>query len=949
MATLHLVPHTHWDREWYLPFQVFRLKLVHLLDLLQDTIENDPAYSAFTLDGQTIVLEDYLSLRPERGPALREWIRDGRLLIGPWYILPDEFIVSPEALVRNLLAGRGDCDRFGGRMQVGYLPDPFGHIGQMPQILRGFGIDSAAFRRGLDDEGCELWWEAPDGSRVLAAYLRDGYDNAARLPTAPQAFAEAIIARRDSLSPHCATGHRLLLNGTDHQEPQPEVARLVTEAWAGPDTLVLSTLPAYLNGVRAEVDAGCTIPVIRGELRSPKRHHLLPAVLSSRTWIKQRNHECEILLERWVEPFAVWADLLAGPPPDRSLFTGQLETPRLREVQPLIRTTWRMLLQCQPHDSICGCSIDAVHDEMRSRFAQVEQIGEELTRQGLRSLADQVDTARDAPPGAMGALVTFNPAGVAARHLLETEFDLPAGLAEFEIVDSAGRPCPYRLIRRFDKGLADMDLDADGLRGMLSMVQDGRVLGLVVEAVAVVPRPGGALIDVLLGENAQPKPDALAEAERQVADVLADRSRTAFRLTVRLASRATIEWSPEQVPAHGCRTYWLRPTALAPVETQMDDGRRIENEWLIVEVEPEGTLRVTDKRSGRLYSGLLRFSDRGERGDSYTSCPLEDDSPIEAPNGAPHVERLHEATGEALVLRLGYRIPRRLNDDRARRSEESCPLPIQARARLTPGIARLDLEIELDNQAKDHRLQVCFPTGAPSSEAVYDGAYEIVARPTAPRLAAADWVEQPAREMPMRNFVSDRQVDGLMVSTRGLREASVSPEGEIAVTLLRCFGWLSRDDLATRKGAAGPLLETPGGQEAGTHRYELSLIPFSGDVRNAVAETEIYQAGLRADVTALHSGRIPSSASLLAIDPPSLILTAVKAAEDGQGVIVRLVNLSSGATTALLKTFLPIRQAALVRLDETPERDLLVPDRRTIEIEAGPHQIVTLRLEFETA
>ena len=141
MATLHLVPHTHWDREWYLPFQVFRLKLVHLMDLLLDTLERDPAFTSFTLDGQTSVLEDYLELRPERRADVEHLVRQGRLLIGPWYVLPDEFLVSPEALIRNLLAGRADGRAFGGCMDVGYVPDPFGHIGQLPQILAGFGIE----------------------------------------------------------------------------------------------------------------------------------------------------------------------------------------------------------------------------------------------------------------------------------------------------------------------------------------------------------------------------------------------------------------------------------------------------------------------------------------------------------------------------------------------------------------------------------------------------------------------------------------------------------------------------------------------------------------------------------------------------------------------------------------------------------------------------------------
>jgi alpha-mannosidase len=948
MTTLHLVPHTHWDREWYLPFQVFRLKLVHLLDLLAVVLESDPAFTTFTLDGQTILLEDYLSLRPERRAAMEQWVRQGRVLIGPWYILPDEFLVSPEAMVRNLLAGKEDCARFGGRMDVGYIPDPFGHIGQMPQILRGFGIEFAAFRRGLDEEPCELWWEAPDGSRVLTAYLRDGYDNAARLPTAAPAFAAAIAARRDSLTPHCATSHRLLLNGTDHQEPQPELPILVAQAWTETDSLVLSTLPRYLEGVRAEVDAGRAIPTIRGEARSPRRHHLLPAVLSSRTWIKQRNHLCETLLQRWVEPFSAWADLLAAPLPDRSVFTGHLETPRIREVQPVIRSTWRMLLQCQPHDSICGCSIDPVHEEMRSRFDQVEQMGEELTRQSLQSLANQVDTTSNAPQGSLAALVVFNPVASAARQLLETEFALPAGLADFQIVDADARPVPFRTLRRFDKSLADMDLDAEGLRGMFSMVHDGRVLGLAVQAVAVVPRPGGTLVDVLLAENAEPNPDALQAAEAQLASLLADPPHSAFRLLVRLASRAKIVCAPPQIPAHGHRTFWLRSAPPAPGKSTQDMARHIENDDLIMEAEQDGTLRLTDKRSHRTYAGLMRFSDRAERGDSYTHCPLEGDLPIETPAGEPQVERLQEPTGETLVIRLEYHLPQRLSDDRKSRTGGPCKLPITVRARLAPGVPCLDLEIELDNQAQDHRLQVLFPTGSSTSAGMWDAAFQLVDRPTAPPQGGADWIEQPAPEMPMRDFVSDRRSNGLMVAARGLREGCVSPEGVIAVTLLRCFGWLSRDDLATRKGGAGPQVETPGGQERGSHRFELSLIPFLGDWPAALPLADSYQAGLRAEVTPVHTGRLPSSISLLQIEPATLRLSAVKAAEDGRGMIVRLVNLSPDAATASIRTLLPLRRAALVRLDETPLRDLAIREPNCAQIPIGPHQIQTLRLEFNT-
>jgi alpha-mannosidase len=202
--------------------------------------------------------------------------------------------------------------------------------------------------------------------------------------------------------------------------------------------------------------------------------------------------------------------------------------------------------------------------------------------------------------------------------------------------------------------------------------------------------------------------------------------------------------------------------------------------------------------------------------------------------------------------------------------------------------------------------------------------------------------------MPMRDFVSSHRSNGLMVTARGLREGCVTPEGEIAVTLLRCFGWLSRDDMATRKGGAGPQVETPGGQELGLHRFELSLIPFSGDVMAALPLVESFQSGLRAEVTPVHAGRLPSSVSLLQIEPAALKLSAVKDAESGRGVIVRVVNLSPEAGTASLRTHLPLQSAALVRLDETPVRPLPIIDRSSAQFPIGPHQVQTVQLEFDT-
>ena len=143
MKTIHLISHTHWDREWYLTFQEFRFKLIHLVDLLLDILEKNQNYMNFSLDGQAIILDDYLEICPSRANEIIEHIKQGRINFGPWYISPDEFLITGEGHIRNLLEGDKISKISGGKMKIGYLPDTFGHIGQMPQILNGFGIEEA--------------------------------------------------------------------------------------------------------------------------------------------------------------------------------------------------------------------------------------------------------------------------------------------------------------------------------------------------------------------------------------------------------------------------------------------------------------------------------------------------------------------------------------------------------------------------------------------------------------------------------------------------------------------------------------------------------------------------------------------------------------------------------------------------------------------------------------
>ena len=255
-----VVPHTHWDREWYEPFQTFRLKLVHMVDGLLDLMERDSSYTHFLLDGQLAVIDDYLEIRPENEDRLRALAAAGRITVGPWYILMDEFLVSGETIVRNLQAGIVRGAAFGGVMDVGYLPDMFGHVAQMPQILSLAGFEHAVVWRGVPSaiDRSAFRWVAPDGSSVRAEYLLAGYGNGAALPDDAKALVRRLRALAEELGAFLGPDDpMLLMNGTDHQRPQPWLGRVVAEAnqIQSDFELAITSLPAYLGSAPTDRSA----------------------------------------------------------------------------------------------------------------------------------------------------------------------------------------------------------------------------------------------------------------------------------------------------------------------------------------------------------------------------------------------------------------------------------------------------------------------------------------------------------------------------------------------------------------------------------------------------------------------------------------------------------------------------------------------------------------------
>ncbi|HEX6332432.1 MAG TPA: hypothetical protein VF129_14265 [Actinomycetota bacterium] len=372
-----LVPHTHWDREWYDPFPVFLTRLVSMMDTLLDLGER--GFPHFHLDGQTAMIDDYLAERPERAADVARLVLEGRLSAGPWVTQMDEFLVSGESHVRNLEMGMARAEALGGASKIGYLPDQFGHIGQMPQLLRRAGIERAVVWRGVPAtvDRTVFRWESPDGSAVLTEYLAFGYSlgwDVPRLRT-PEQLSAGLRDKLARIAPFLAGDRVVITVGSDHAGPDADLPDRLSKA-AG----LLGDLTVRIGSLDDHARAGPEpqdVPRWRGELRSAARAHLLPNVYSARAHQKRERGRLEALIERYAEPLAALVPGVSWP------------------AERLDRA-WTLLLWNGAHDSVCGCSHDQVARDVDARHAEVRSLGEMIVAEALTELG-----ARASAPGVL--------------------------------------------------------------------------------------------------------------------------------------------------------------------------------------------------------------------------------------------------------------------------------------------------------------------------------------------------------------------------------------------------------------------------------------------------------------------------------------------------------------------------------------------------------------------
>lgn len=728
-----VVPHTHWDREWYLPFERFRVRLVRVVDELLDLLERKPEFTCFTLDGQTIAAADYLEMRPERERQFRRLVRQGRLAIGPWYVLPDEFLSGAEGLIRNLLIGHEQAQRLGGVLPVGYVADPFGHIAQLPQLLRGFGLSSFIFTRGLGDEGERLGaafrWEAPDGSWVLSVPQLG-------CPGLSLGYSDAWFLGRDTIDGQEEKTQRLLDAVLPYLERSGQD---VVVAWAGNDHHPAPPdLPEHLAELRRrhpdwKFELGTAADVIAavrgdpldlqafcGRLDRGRYAPSLRGVNSTRLYLKRDDWEAENRLAE-AEMLASLATFRCKPYPIAQL-----------------RYAWRLTVQGHPHDSVCGCSIDVVHRQVEGRYLSATQVAEGLLEQGWPDAAPPLTHEQAARAFALANRELLPRAGLVRTWTPDPVAGAPAVAAR--MLDGTSVPCQ----------------------------RDGGDLLLR-------PTVGPLRTDAVLLEPAE----RFKEVE----------------CPVRVGDR------------------WL------------------EHDLTRVEVLEDGRVQLTDRR-GRAQT-VAWLSDEGEAGDEYTISSIGE------------VRRLKLVGVEvglrgpvAGTLRLRYRldVPDGLEPGTRRLRADTQPLDVGLEISLVCGLPEVNVRATITNRSGNHRLRARVSTNLKAGYVRVGEHFLDATVPVDPPPMLAGWREAPSRAGHQQRFVAVEE-DGAAVTLVAPAlpeyEALGQPEGvDLSLTLLRCVGQLSRDDIPERPGHAGPGLETPEAQCKGEHTAEWTVI-LGGDPSEA--------------------------------------------------------------------------------------------------------------------
>ncbi len=917
--TFHVISNTHWDREWRYPFQRNRQMLVDMIDKLLEILATSPEYRAFHLDSQSIVIKDYLEIHPHKEEQIIKFVREKRLFIGPWYVLPEQFQVGGENLIRNLLLGHQISKRYGRVSKIGYSPFSWGQISQLPQIYKEFGIELIMFYRGvnsIDSPKAEFLWIGADGTEAVSSRFstmpRYNFYFYIYRPAVhneffsdveykwsrggvPFHFSDSKLAEEDYFIVDPVDGyypenikkqveaiindqvddfttpHVIWMEGHDSSGPNVKTVKIIKDIKKiFPDlNVVHSTLEDYAKLLFESVDVN-SLKKVYGERRSSqydrRSGNMYGYTTSARMYLKQKNFEAEKWIQFYAEPFNVFFSLTG-----RNINDSYVDK------------AWELIVQNSSHDSIGGCSLDQIHDDMMDRYRQAIEISKGVFERSLKHIVKNLKLPEVSDEKLF--LVAFNPNNYVRNEVVECFIDIP---------------------KEFDNG-------------------DFRIYDL-----------NGNEIDKQINKIEQHQPVLEQSIDRPM---FFDMMR--YHCFVNLKS----------VPGFGYKSFWLKPNKKSKAKSAAGGQKskvklaiknKIENEYLKIKINANGTFDLLDKTNKKEFKTLGYFYDEGEAGHAWINIPTRPF--VTTLDSKPKIKLVQNGELSATV-KISHKIKVPINlSDRKKRLPKLVSIDADLFVTLNKNSKRVELKIEVNNKSESHRLRIMFPTNLDAKFHYGEGQFDVVKR-SAERPDTKDWIEQPMYDFPLHHFVdvTDNK-NGLAVLVDGLKEYELLNDKKktLAITLLRGFEYIiapsSKQDYTHLKGS----------QCLGKSSYSLALYPHKSDWQTE----EVYKEALNFNnhislvQTGKAKGELPAEMSFMKVTPYELVFSALKKSEDGSGFVLRIYNPTEKNIDGKVEFFNKISKIEQVTLEEVVVDEINLLNENSFSVSLAKKKIGTYKINF---
>lgn len=928
----YIIPHTHWDREWRYPIWRNRMLLIEFMEELLNILDTQPEYHCFLMDGQAAPIEDYLEVVPENREKVARHIKDGRIAIGPWYTLPDLYPVDGECLVRNLLKGIRVAQKYGDYLHVGYTSFGWGQTAQFPQIYKGFGLDFIICAKKVSEERApqsEFIWEAPDGTAVLTSRL--GKHARANFYFHTHLYAKYGINCLSSEFRYSPELSGVAIHNANVQNADEDffiidskkaydpalLKKGIKDSWDATDDTVLPSHRLFLNGT----DFSTPHPEMTGMIKD------LNDLSDDTLFVNCRLEEyAEVLLKNADKEAlrVIRGELRDGPSCDCSgnalasriylkMLNKKAQNVILHQAEPLAAVLgmlgkpyakgffdvmWKYMLEAHPHDSINGVTQDKTADDVEFRIKQALEMGTVAYDKSAADLMKLIDLSGYGINDTL--LVVLNPHTSPISDIVKACICTPQQENVWSLTaeDCDGNQLEVQEIARDEKAFPVHDLEARPWPYLtdrhLCYIDTGVIPALGYKVIKFTP------------------------------DITFDRT----------------------------HFYWLEMRKTTG-ESILKSDNLLENEYLRVEINPNGTFKLTDKQNGSGYDGLNYFEDTGDVGNYWAYYPpyhnktftsltanatayCEDNGPLSATITVQY----------DMVLPAYAHEPQYGVRGESRRSDETAVLKIVSSITLKKDSRKVDIITKVCNNVENHRLRVAFPTGIRTEFACASGHFTVDKRTGVPQKDNAGEYWPEMQTLPMQHFVDINDgKKGLALLNNCLTEYELKDDenSTLYLTLFRAMGNM----IVTWWEAVGIFPDQTGSQVLRDMEFEYSVYPHEGgwEYGNVYRQAELLNVPLALYQVSGHSlGSLPAKYGFLSIEPENLICSAFKKAEERDSYILRLFNPTDRMLQGEIRLAVPLKEAYVTNLNEEREHELSLVGGNSINIAIHSNKIITIEM-----